>query len=566
MRLSRGKYTPPAKALGLLLSTAFLLFALLTDASDPAQPGTLSARVSELLRARLEVPALDQLDGGAVRPPGEMLRFYAARAFRPAWSDDRGLLPAARELVAVLADAASDGLRPESYEVTALQSALARITARQGVSGEASAEGLANLDLMLTNGFLRYASHMLRGRVHPETPYGQAPGIPQGGGPEQVLAAAVDSGHVREALASLRPSQPGYRRLRAALARYRALAGRGGYPVVPAGPKLEPGDHDARVPVLRRRLILSGDLTAGPVADTDLFDAQLDQAVRRFQGRHGLLADGIVGSGTTRALNVPAAERMRQIEENMERWRWLPPNLGDRYILVNIPSFGLELFDSGKRVMTMKVIVGKPYLSTPVFNARMTYMVLNPRWLVPRSIAIKEILPALRRDPGYLDRENLRVFEGSGPGRREVDPETIDWHEVSPRHFPYQFRQDPGPKNPLGRLKFIFPNPFDVYLHDTPSRGLFARAVRGFSHGCIRIEKAIDLADYLLKDNENWNRERLLAATDFSRERTVTLPHPISVEIVYFTAWVDEDGTVNFRDDIYGRDKELAETLAQDGF
>ena len=182
MRLSRGKYTPPAKALGLLLSTAFLLFALLTDASDPAQPGTLSARVSELLRARLEVPALDQLDGGAVRPPGEMLRFYAARAFRPAWSDDRGLLPAARELVAVLADAASDGLRPESYEVTALQSALARITARQGVSGEASAEGLANLDLMLTNGFLRYASHMLRGRVHPETPYGQAPGIPQGGG------------------------------------------------------------------------------------------------------------------------------------------------------------------------------------------------------------------------------------------------------------------------------------------------------------------------------------------------------------------------------------------------
>ena len=250
----------------------------------------------------------------------------------------------------------------------------------------------------------------------------------------------------------------------------------------------------------------------------------------------------------------------------MERWRWLPPNLGDRYILVNIPSFGLELFDSGKRVMTMKVIVGKPYLSTPVFNARMTYMVLNPRWLVPRSIAIKEILPALRRDPGYLDRENLRVFEGSGPGRREVDPETIDWHEVSPRHFPYQFRQDPGPKNPLGRLKFIFPNPFDVYLHDTPSRGLFARAVRGFSHGCIRIEKAIDLADYLLKDNENWNRERLLAATDFSRERTVTLPHPISVEIVYFTAWVDEDGTVNFRDDIYGRDKELAETLAQDGF
>jgi murein L,D-transpeptidase YcbB/YkuD len=565
----RGAEGGQPRAWRLWVLAIALGIAILTPEAARPEGEPLSGQVAESLRSHIEAAASDhllQVGGEAIAASPALLSFYEGRAFRPAWSGDRGPLPVARELLAVLADAQSEGLQPATYGVPEIQRTLKDLSSLDERSGERRTRRLAEFDLLLTDGFLRFAQHMLHGRVRPDTLYMQSRAIPKEDDVLEVLNGALESGRIAPSLSALSPSQPGYASLRSALAHYRELAARGGYPLVPSGPKLVPGDRDRRVRTLRRRLTLSGDLHSSAAADPLVFDAQLAGAVRRFQRRHGLLVDGVVGAATTRALNVPALDRVREIELNMERWRWLPRNLGDRYILVNIPAFELELVDSRKQVMRMKVIVGKPYLSTPVFSAKMTYLVLNPRWSVPRSIATKEILPTIRRDPAYLSREGIRVFHGSGPDRHEVDPQYIDWHEMSSNHFPFHLRQDPGPKNPLGRVKFMFPNMFDVYLHDTPSRQLFSRPVRGFSHGCIRIEKALNLAEYLLKDDPRWDAEKLTRATDFGKERTVPLRQPISVEIVYFTAWVDEDGTVNFRDDIYGRNQELAEALAKNGY
>jgi murein L,D-transpeptidase YcbB/YkuD len=242
----------------------------------------------------------------------------------------------------------------------------------------------------------------------------------------------------------------------------------------------------------------------------------------------------------------------------MERWRWLPRYLGRRYILVNIARFALEVIEDDKPIMSMRIIVGKPYQSTPVFNAAMTHLVVNPSWHVPISIAKEEILPLLRRDPGYLLRQNMRVYQGGGG---EVDPRSINWLQVSASNFPYRLRQIPGPHNPLGRVKFLFPNQFSVYLHDTSNRELFSRTVRTFSHGCIRIEKPLDLAEYLLRGDPQWNRDKIQQAIARGLERTITLPAAVPVYLLYWTAWVGEDDAMHFRDDIYQRDMSLEKAL-----
>ena len=536
---------------------------VLLSAAWAAQVPTLASQVTEQLRNHVEAAATEGrvvAAGQVLRPRSELIQFYAERAFAPAWIGNQGPLPAARDLLDVLKRADQEGLRPEDYRVTTIQRSLDELARPQALANPRAPSELAELDLLLSDSFLTYGEHQLRGRVRPETLYLQSRAIADDDHVDEVLKAAVETGNVRGELASLAPSSPAYSRLREALARYRKRAVLDKYRWVPAGPTLRQGDRDPRVAAVRQRLAASGDLdTAANAGET--FDAQLETAVRRFQSRHGLDVDGAVGRMTLAALNVPANKRIEQIILNMERWRWLPRDFGRRYILVNIPDFSLEVVDHGKRVMTMPVIVGKPYWSTPVFSARMTYLVLNPYWQVPNSIAVREVLPQLRKDPEYVKREHMRVFHGWGADRIEIDPDAVDWTRVPARGFPFRFRQEPGPDNPLGRVKFMFPNRFNVYLHDTPSKRLFAKPVRGFSHGCIRIQKAMDLAEYLLEDDPQWTRQDIEAAADFSKERTVRLPDPIPVEIVYLTAWVDDEGVVQFRDDIYGRDEVLAKAL-----
>jgi len=287
----------------------------------------------------------------------------------------------------------------------------------------------------------------------------------------------------------------------------------------------------------------------------------LQQSVMAFQKRHGLKADGVVGSATLDALNVPSKERVRKIELNMERLRWILGNVEQRSIVVNIANFMLDVVENGKSILSMRVVVGKPYWDTPVFTARMTYLIINPTWNVPESIARKEMLKTIKKDPHYLAKQNIKVLRSRGSQETEVDPKTVDWARTNARNLPYRFRQEPGPLNPLGRIKFMFPNKFDVYLHDTPAKRLFSENVRTFSHGCTRIERPLELAEYVLRDDHRWSREDLLAAIEEGAEQKVMIPHPLNVHFLYLTAWVDEEGVLQFRDDIYKRDESLDEAL-----
>jgi murein L,D-transpeptidase YcbB/YkuD len=378
-----------------------------------------------------------------------------------------------------------------------------------------------------------------------------------------VLQKALEDNRIAVALNDLLPQQPGYARLKRALQQYENFAGRGGWPMVPKGPKMQKGHRDSRVIALRGRLRAEDFLQEGASEQADLFDEALDESVRRFQSRNGLLEDGVVGRATLEALNISADERVRQIRVNLERWRWLPSSLGKRYVIVNIAGFDLAVIENSQEVLAMRVVVGRDYRRTPVFSGQITYLVLNPYWEVPPKIAIEDKIPLLRTDPEYFAKEKIKVLRGWGSKAEEADPLAVDWSQVTETNFSYRLRQEPGPWNALGRIKFMFPNKFHVYLHDTPTRDLFARSERTFSSGCIRVEKAIDLAAYLLREDPKWTRKNILAAIDEGNEQTVRLPEPMPIHLLYCTAWVDENDVVYFRKDIYGRDKMLSDALEE---
>jgi murein L,D-transpeptidase YcbB/YkuD len=343
--------------------------------------------------------------------------------------------------------------------------------------------------------------------------------------------------------------------LEKAISQYRQLAAQGGWPQVPVGPTLHEGDQDERIPLLRERLVASADLAA-PTDQGDVFDGTVKAAVQRFQARHGLTADGTVGARTLTELNVPIGERIRQLAASLERCQPLPSLLERRHILVNIADFTLKLYEDGKLLLSMPVIVGKTYRQTPVFNGCISSLVLNPSWEVPHSIATQDLLPKIKKNPGYLSQLHLRVFQGWKPSV-EIDPATIAWENLSQVRFPYRLRQDPGVTNALGRVKFLFPNPYDVYLHDTPAQALFQQDSRTFSSGCIRLGKPLDLAVYLLQGTNLGSMDAMTAALAREKTQSVAIPLPIAVHIAYMTAWVDHEGIIQFRRDIYKRDPAL---------
>ncbi|MFW5686998.1 MAG: L,D-transpeptidase family protein, partial [Halanaerobium sp.] len=292
----------------------------------------------------------------------------------------------------------------------------------------------------------------------------------------------------------------------------------------------------------------------------DYFNDTVKQAVVRFQLDHGLNADGVVGDKTLAALNISRDQRIKQLIINMERWRWLPEDLGSRYIYVNIADYNLKLFEDNQLKMEMKTIVGQEQRSTPVFSDSIKYLVLNPYWYVPESIAVKDKLPEIKEDVDYLSENDYTLFKYNGDNKLEkIDPEDVDWDEVDEDNFNYLLRQNPGDNNALGRVKFMFPNKFSIYLLDTPGRNLFSETARSFSSGCIRIEKPVDLAEYLLSDQEKWDRESIEEEMKKDKEKTVYLKNPIKIYLQYNTAWVDSIGNLNFREDIYDRDQKLIE-------
>jgi len=307
--------------------------------------------------------------------------------------------------------------------------------------------------------------------------------------------------------------------------------------------------------------LATDDLTSMKTGIPDLYSNEVERAVRRFQERHGLEITGVVDSVTLAELNVTAAERIRQIELNMERWRWLPLHLGQRHILINIANFKLDVVENEQVILTMLAVVGNQFRRTPVFSDMLTYLVFNPYWNITPNMAIQDILPQVLKDPTYLENQRIKVLQGWGADASEVDPNSIDWAIVDRNNFPYRFRQEPGPLNALGRIKFMFPNKFNVYLHDTPSRGFFLKSRRDFSSGCIRIERPVELAEYLLREDPKWTKKEILATIESSKETTVKLPLAIPIHLLYWTAWADDYGMIHFRNDIYGRDKLVYEAL-----
>jgi murein L,D-transpeptidase YcbB/YkuD len=490
--------------------------------------------------------------------------FYLRRGFRPAWSNEQGPNRLADDLVGTLSRADLEGLEPEDYHLAAITALLDTVRADAASGRNTQPDRLAALDLLLTDAFLLYGSDLLSGRVDPETLHRPWEASRRGADLAAVLEGALESRKIARALQRLAPIQEGYRRLREALTRERAVAARGGWTALPDGPALKQGDHAPAVALLRTRLRLEGDLHEdedGWAGDAESFDAALELAVRRFQRRHGFEDDGVVAAATRAELNVSAETRVQQLILNLERWRWLPQDLGRRYILVNIAAYGLEVVEDDAVVLAMRVVVGRRYRRTPVFSDTVRYIVLNPYWHVPQKIAVEDLLPKIQTDPSYLQRFGMRLIEGSAPGNQEVDPTTVDWSTQTPETFKYQIHQEPGRLNALGRIKFMFPNQYDVYLHDTPSRELFQEAQRDFSSGCIRIEKPIDLAVYLLQKNGRWDREALEQALGEGGERTVYLARRIPIHLLYWTAWADDDGTIEFRPDINDMDRPLAEAL-----
>lgn len=546
------------------------LFALLCAAllvpAPPAQPGPQDGALDDVrqhLRTRIEAQrrGLDALAvaGETAQASVSVQAFYENRQFEPVWVGPDGPRAAVGRLLAALDQADRDGLHPAAYHVDALRALLDEIRAASAVD----AGRLADLELLSTDAFLLYGDHLLTGRVSPTAlePSWNVEGRRADLVP--LLVEAARTGAVAEALRSLRPPQPEYAHLTTALQRYRRLAANGGWPSVPDGESLKRGTHGPRVDSLRRRLARTDDLPDERPATPDSFGVALETAVVAFQERHGLETDGVVGPATRAALNVSAGTRAEQLAVNLERWRWLPQSLGRRHVLVNVAAFRLRVVEQGDPVLQMRAIIGRPHRETPVFSGEISYLVLNPYWHVPHSIATEDKLPEIKKDPSYLARQQFDVLRGWGADAQPIDPATIDWSRLSTSNFPYRLRQEPGPLNALGQVKFMFPNRHSVYLHDTPTRGLFARAGRSFSSGCVRVEKPIELAEYLLADGTQWSADRIRAALRTSdAERSVFLPERVPVHLQYWTAWADADGTVHFRADVYQRDGAVQRALS----
>ncbi len=529
-------------------------------AGFPAQASVATGVASDI-RQVLARPA-PVLAAGTATPlyaPALLRHIYAARADSPGWVGTRGPRPAARAMLEAVRASRADGLNPDHYHLQALehliQSHFDQLPAAQ------RDRRLAALELLLSDAFLALARDARHGRVNPATfaPRGMPadPGSPSAVELDAVLQGETPVTAVRE----LAPTDAGYRRLRVALARYLWIEAHGGLPRVPPGPALRTGARGPRVTALIRRLKATGDVPAD-LRPGDAYDAPVEAAVVSFQARHGLAADGIVGPATLTVLNQPVRAWVDKLRVNLERIRWLPRKRPSTRVVVNIADFRATLYHHDKPVLSERAVVGKPYQQTPEFRGKIRYLVTDPAWEVPQSIAARELLPAVQRNRGYLTRHGYAVLEGWGANARRINPATVDWARLSAERLPFHFRQGPGPANPLGRVEFIFPNPYDVYMHDTPARQLFRSRRRTFSHGCIRVEHAMQLAAALLRLNGQENPGLYLIDLVASGEtRHIHLPDPVPIYIVYRTAWVEKSGMIEFRDDVYGRDAEVLAAL-----
>lgn len=515
--------------------------------------------ISIQIQSRFESLAMDSsyLVGGERFHDIEYITIlYQKNNYQPFWTDRQYN----EEAVKAIQMSYEDGLIPLDYHLEAILSLMKDLDGIKAVSPDKVAKA-ADLDLLLTDGVIFYANHLLYGKCDqatliPTFNFGYAP-VPDLN-PES-FQAAIKENQLSERLIMLRPQLPLYDTLLYMLAFYREIEAKGGWPAIATGGKIEPGNSDDRIPLIRKRLWISGELTIYDSAAGKVYDKALEKNIKAFQTTHGLDADGVIGVGTFRELNVPVEKRIETIRVNLERVRWVSRDLPSDYLIVNIAAFWLILVKDGTIIDRTKVVVGKPYTKTPIFRDKMRYIEFNPTWTVPTSIVKNEIIPKLKKDSMYLAHNNMILLDSKG---NEVPVTNLDLKNLSASRFPYLVRQQPGPDNALGDVKFMFPNKYDIYLHDTPSKNLFSRASRAYSHGCIRVEKPLDLAALLLQGTE-WTREKINATIKTKVTTRVNLPKPLDVLLMYWTCGLDPDRRIFFVPDVYGRDPAVLKSLDQ---
>lgn len=506
--------------------------------TPPARSDVKGVPIPELRAAieqRLGAQRPSALDADQWRHVRALYRFYEGA---PLWLGSDGVDETRVSAVSkAVVDAHTDGMRLDAYPLPDL------VRQIRGVDDEdhPTAAQLADLDVLLSSIYVAVGEDMLTGQVNPRAVSQSWHIDPEEEEIDSALVQTLGGAALDRSIASMRPQGQGYEGLRRELSRYRAMAAKGDWPTVPEGEVLKPGDEapPSRLAALRARLAAEGLATGTARNGANIYDSELAGAVARFQAQHAIVADSMLGEQTVESMNLPVSYRLGQIAANMERYRWLPRSFGDRFVLVNIPDFRLQAFEKRKPVLDMKVIVGAEYenRATPVFSDSMRYVVFRPYWLVTDSIAAREIFPKVEADPGYLARHGYELYHAEGVTR---------------------VRQLPGAENSLGLVKFIFPNDFNIYLHDTPDERLFDKDVRAFSHGCIRVEQPARLAQWVL----GWPADRVSEAMHSGRDdHRVDLPRKIPVFIVYFTAFM-RNGELRFGNDLYRRDDELVRAVA----
>jgi murein L,D-transpeptidase YcbB/YkuD len=478
---------------------------------------------------------------------------YERNDFQLLWQNPQNVTDLLKDIGSI----AEDGLDPEDYHLSQLL--VLKLRLDQSESSDPSL--LADYDILLTDSLVRLLYHIQFGKVDPESldPAWNMTRQVRNKNPVAAIEKRLRTGSLAKGLKNIRPDIDYYDLLKSILKKYRAIQDAGGWEKVPEGPTLKPGMTNPRIPPLRKRLAITGDFE-GSVSDSDYFDEDLKAAVIRFQNKHRLEADGAVGKNTYTALNITVKQKIDQIRVNLERARWVFHKLPSDYIEVDIAGFRAYDFEGGNINWSSRVQVGKPFRKTPVFKSKIKYIVFNPTWTVPPTILQKDILPKIKKNPGYLTKMKISVIDRKG---RIVDPNSVNWSKYS-KNVPYTLRQEPGPHNALGRMKFIFPNKYFIYLHDTPSQALFGRKDRAFSSGCIRVDKDIELAELLLDDPDKWNRESILKLLDTNKTQRVNLPKPKPVILLYMTLWLDENDNFIFLKDVYGRDRAVLEGLNEE--
>jgi murein L,D-transpeptidase YcbB/YkuD len=523
--------------------------------SHPDAPTTATVNNKDLKIDSLEVlKYLSYEEKNEIGP--SIKRFYKNRGFKLAWWDGSKLSGYVPLFITHLKNADAEGLNPDDYNTAQLEQEYNAVKDAD-LSNEENQQKAADLDVKLTSAFGNYAIDMKEGITRAQK---EAIGwyVKESPIRYDALLDSLFHSNEKDPFVLLEPHHPQYQQLKTILAEYRAMEKKGGWPILTGITKLKKGDTSEKVIQLRERLIMTSDLQTGAANfyNPKIFDANLELAVKNFQTRHGIDPDGVVGGSTLEAMNISLHDRITQVIVNMERWRQVP-DFGPEYFFVNIPEFKLHVFDNSKPAFDMRVIVGKDFKATPIFSNYIQNVVFSPYWNIPKSIIEEEILPGMEKDPAYLERHNMEAMKGFAKDAMPVKYWEVPWYNIDDDNFQYWIRQKPGEDNPLGLVKFLFPNTFNVYLHGTDHEQLFKYVKRSFSHGCIRVEDPFKIAKYVLRDQPEWTDDRIRDAMHGGDEQWVKSRH-IPVFILYFTAWRSADGKIQLRDDLYGLDQTTA--------